>query len=438
METQENSISRSQYWMMVCLIYMSIGVMGLTELTSIVAYPLIVEYYQVDPDKFGLAVSCLTGAYLLGCFLASFILKYCGFKVLFASAYLVDIISIILIQFTRSFLTTTICLFIMGVSLGLYEISTNSTATALFKKNTATMMMLMQTCFGIGATLSPMVCKYGVTLFKRNYYSCYLGVGCIVTVFFVIAMFIKIPKAILSSQESTVDLEKKDILKDYTWKSTLTSSIAWICAFCMGCMEVVEGSANNWASLYLKEILHMDPLKEIPVFGTALQIIFTISRLISGPIIDKIGYYHSVYVSNIGCFIFLLIGFLTGKTGIYFFACTSFFYAWFWPTNICVFMGIFKEYSPLATSHIIVMQGILVIPLGYILGLINKYIGKQWAYRCSLVFCILGMIMTCIEYYMQKAREKKAQTQPLLETSVEISVEDENKTYVETSGENQN
>ena len=143
METQENSISRSQYWMMVCLIYMSIGVMGLTELTSIVAYPLIVEYYQVDPDKFGLAVSCLTGAYLLGCFLAPFILKYCGFKVLFASAYLVDIISIILIQFTRSFLTTTICLFIMGVSLGLYEISTNSTATALFKKNTATMMMLM-------------------------------------------------------------------------------------------------------------------------------------------------------------------------------------------------------------------------------------------------------------------------------------------------------
>ena len=84
------------------------------------------------------------------------------------------------------------------------------------------------------------------------------------------------------------------------------------------------------------------------------------------------------------------------------------------------------------------MQGILVIPLGYILGLINKYIGKQWAYRCSLVFCILGMIMTCIEYYMQKAREKKAQTQPLLETSVETSVEDENKTYVETSGENQN
>ena len=62
METQENSISRSQYWMMVCLIYMSIGVMGLTELTSIVAYPLIVDYYQVDLDKFGLAVSCLTGA----------------------------------------------------------------------------------------------------------------------------------------------------------------------------------------------------------------------------------------------------------------------------------------------------------------------------------------------------------------------------------------
>lgn len=407
MENQESEISRGQYWIMVALIYTSIGVMGLSELTSIVAYPLIVDYYTVDPDKFGLAVSCLTGAYLLGCFIASFILKYLGFKALFMSAYLVDIAACILIQFSQSFFWTAVYLFILGISLGLYEISTNSTSTALFKKNTATMMMLMQTCFGIGATLSPMICKYSVKLFKRDYKSCYLGVGCLVVIFFIFAMCVKIPPSIISSKDQNPDVEKSDILKNYTWKTTLMSGMAWVSAFCMGSMEVVEGGGNNWASLYLKEILHLDPLKEITVFGTWLQIIFTVSRLISGPIIDKLGYYRSLYVANIGCFTCLLIGFLTGKKGVIFFACTSFFYAWYWPTNICVFMGIYKEYSPLATSHIIVMQGVLVIPIGYILGLLNKYCGKQWAYRSSLVFCILGMIIVAIEYYMQKARERK-------------------------------
>lgn len=417
MEPQENTITKSQYWIMVALIYISIGVMGLTELTSIVAYPLIVNYYTVDPDKFGLAVSFLTGAYLLGCYLASFILKYLGFKALFMSAYLVDILACVLIQFSRSFFQTTVCLFILGISLGLYEISTNSTSTALFKKNTATMMMLMQTCFGIGAVFSPMVCKYSVSLFKRDYYSCYLGVGCLVILFFIFAVCVKIPPSILVLQEPKEDVEQSNILKSYNWKTTLTTGVAWISAFCMGSMEVVEGGGNNWASLYLQEILHMDPLKEIPVFGTWLQIIFTVSRLISGPIIDMLGYYCSLYVANIGCFTCLLVGFLLGRKGVVFFACTSFFYAWYWPTNICAFMGIYKEYSPLATSHIIVMQGILTIPIGYFLGLLNKYIGKQWAYRSSLVFCVLGMIITAIEYYMQKARERKesqAQTTPLV------------------------
>ena len=67
----------------------------------------------------------------------------------------------------------------------------------------------------------------------------------------------------------------------------------------------------------------------------------------------------------------------------------SFFYAWFWPTNVCAFMKIFKNNAPLASSHIIVMQGLLTLPISTILGTINRKFGQQWAYHLLLVFSVL-------------------------------------------------
>ena len=191
----------------------------------------------------------------------------------------------------------------------------------------------------------------------------------------------------------------------YSWWTTLSTPMCWLCAATMGMMEGVENGTNSWATLYLVDILHFDPLKEVATFATFLQLIFTISRLISGPIIDWIGYYRSLYFSNIGCMLLLLVGFLTGRTGIYFFVFTSFFYAWFWPTNVCVMMGIFKENAPFATSHIFVMQGLFTFPFGYILGWVNRLCGDQWAYRANLVFGTLALICLTVEYCINKKKE---------------------------------
>ena len=95
----------------------------------------------------------------------------------------------------------------------------------------------------------------------------------------------------------------------------------------MGMMEAVEVGNNTWAPLYLQDVLHLDPLKELVVFGTWLQILFTVSRLISGPLIDCLGYFTSLYISNVICALLLIIGFLLGKNGPYAFVFMSFFYA---------------------------------------------------------------------------------------------------------------
>ncbi|KAK8824712.1 hypothetical protein WA556_005406 [Blastocystis sp. ATCC 50177/Nand II] len=530
METKSLNCS---FWLHVACAYLTIGLMGLTQLAELVAFPLMRNYFKPTADQYGLATSVFGCCYLLGCFLSTLILKKWGCKTLYVIAYLTDIFGCIALQFARSFFWACACIFFITTSLGLFEISTNSVATSLFKKHTATWMMFMQTCFGIGATLSPIICKWGVKLLHRDFFSCYIMIAIIVSLGFLFICFVDInPSRFNESEEKKVDVvvdgatvqqsisqetaaqqstsqetaaqqsisqetavqqsisqetaaqqsisqetaaqqpitqdtttqkpisqetttqkpitedtttqrpitedtttqkpitedtTQKPITQDitaqetpvkevsttkssafnttYSWWTTLSTPMCWLCAATMGMMEGVENGTNSWATLYLVDILHFDPLKEVATFATFLQLIFTISRLISGPIIDWIGYYRSLYFSNIGCMLLLLVGFLTGRKGIYFFVFTSFFYAWFWPTNVCVMMGIFKENAPFATSHIFVMQGLFTFPFGYILGWVNRLCGDQWAYRANLVFGTLALICLTVEYCINKKKE---------------------------------
>ena len=207
---------------------------------------------------------------------------------------------------------------------------------------------------------------------------------------------------------------------DYGWWNTLSSGTAWICAFSLGMMEAVETGNNVWAPLYLIEVLKFDAEKDLPVFGSWLQIFFTISRAISGPIIDFLGYYSSLYIANIGCALLLIVGFCIGRAGIYCFVFTSFFYAWFWPTNICASMRIFKNNAPLVTSHMIVMQTIMIIPISTILGKINHRFGDQWAYRLLLVFSALALLAVTMMRIVYKRIEKTEKTEKVDEMSEKL------------------
>lgn len=418
METPVQGYSKAQFGLLVATIYLTMLMMGLTEMSCLVALPMMKTYFKVTDDVWGLFSSILGGCYLFGCFCASFILKYCGFKAMFMSAFIVDILGCVCLQFTKSFWQAAICIFVIWMSTGLFEISTNSASTATFKKNTATWMMFMQCCFGIGATVSPIVCKLGVRVFKHDFFSCYAAIATIVLFFFLLLIFVPIPIKFVEEGEQKSDVESSMPSSNYSWCTTLKNIVAWICALSMGMMEAVEVGNNTWAPLYLQDVLHLDPLKELVTFGTWLQILFTVSRLISGPLIDCIGYFVSLYISNIMCALLLIIGFMLGKKGPYAFVFTSFFYAWFWPTNVCAFMKIFKNNAPLASSHIIVMQGLFTLPISAILGAINRKFGQQWAYHLLLVFSALALIavtLMLIAYKRIEKEDKKEDAKALVE-----------------------
>lgn len=201
METRSLNCS---FWLHVACAYLTIGLMGLTQLA---VFPLMRNYFKPTADQYGLATSVFGCCYLLGCFLSTLILKKWGYKTLYVIAYLTDIFGCIALQFARSFFWACACIFFITTSLGLFEISTNSVVTSLFKKHTATWMMFMQTCFGIGATLSPIICKWGVKLLHRDFFSCYIMIAIIVSLGFLFICFVDInPAKFNESEEKKVDV----------------------------------------------------------------------------------------------------------------------------------------------------------------------------------------------------------------------------------------
>ena len=126
-------------------------------------------------------------------------------------------------------------------------------------------------------------------------------------------------------------------------------------------------------------------------FISNFYILFTISRLLSGFVIEKIGYLRSLFIAAIAAVFIFILGFILGGKGIYVLPGLGFFTAIFWPTLLAVAMGYFKEDSPVMTSAIIVIAGALNSGIQFLIGLANRLAGPAWGYRSCLLYAIISV-----------------------------------------------
>lgn len=392
--------TRWQYWSLVIMIYTCLVAMGVVENARSVTFPLIKDEFNVPYDQYGLFNSWLGVGYILFCLIASFIAEWISYKAIIMIGYILLVAGCFLTHFASSFYLAALIIFMIWMGFGFFEIGSNASSTLVFIEHRGTMMSLMHFFFGLGAVIGPNVAKWSLSVLNNSFYSVYLCLGAIVAVLGIISLFLpfKLPKSTNDHTDGTATMT--------VWKALLTPSV-WLCSFTMAMGQAIEASGASWAPLYLVDVLNMDIDTDVANFSTWLYIVFTLSRLFSGFLIDKIGYYTSLYISFISCFVLLLIGFFLGRNGLVFFVLTGFFYSANWPIFICVIMGYYKVNAPVVTSVVIVLQGVINLPVTYLLGVLNEYVNKAAAYQMTLAFCVLGSILLTCVYYSQKRFEKQ-------------------------------
>ena len=404
--------SKWQYWSLVILIYACLVCMGVVENARSVTFVAIKQYFSVPYDTYGLFNSCLSVAYIGFCAVASYASEYVNYKVIIIVGYILIDLGCYLTHFMNSFFLVSICMFMIWLGFGFFEIGANASATLVFVENKGTLMSLMHFFFGLGAVAGPNIATWSAKTFNNSFYSMYFSIGCVVLAFLIVSLFLpfKLPRS---------GNEKEESKPSMTVTQALLTPTIWLCSITMGLGNAIEASGAQWAPLYLVDILGLTA-DDVTSFSTVLYIIFTISRLVSGPIIDRLGYYRSLFISYTACFLLLLVGFFLGKNGIWLFAAAGFFYSANWPIFICVVVGFYKESAATATSVIIILQGLVTLPLSYILGLLNEYCGKYWAYRLTLAFCALAALCLSCVYMCQKRKERREEAQ---KSKSEVNVE---------------
>jgi fucose permease len=380
---------RLQYIMLIIITYGTMTIFGLVDNIKGVSYPLIKTEFQVSYEQQGLMVSMLAGSYVLFCALGGIFLGRFGVKRAFISGFICLIAGLVMVFFMPRFLLVVGTLFLVYAGFGFFEVGINALGSRLFTSKTALLMNLLHFFYGFGGIIGPkgagiLTASAGFGLGWRWIYLYSLP---LVLIFFIPAVFIRFP-----GEESKTNDEGKG--QRTSFLGALKTPMVWVFGLTLGLMVTVEMSTINWGGLYFQDVYGFDPSTRGANFLSAFFVLFTVSRLAAGFLVEKIGYMRSLVWASLAAVLVFIAGFAAGSRGIWILPVLGLFIAIMWPTLMAVAMGYFGKNAPVMTSAVITISGILNAVMQLIIGFVNRFTGAAWGYRsCLLCAMVLMAIM---------------------------------------------
>jgi len=371
-------MNKSKHLLLFIILFGAMFLFGFIENIKGVTYPLIKTEFDVSYEQQGMMVSVLSFGYVIFCLVGGILIGSQGVKKTFVLGIFFMTAGLGAIFFLPRFLFITGALFVVYATFGIFEVSTNALATQLFTSRAALLMNLMHFFYGAGSSLSPLTAGRIASSLDWRYV--YLFSAPLVLLVFVPSVFTRFPKT-----EGEDDARTKKV----SFFAAVKTPMVWVFSVTLGFMVAVELCSSNWAGLYFQDVYGLDPKTQGASFISGFYILFTISRLLSGFAIEKIGYLRSLFIAAFASVFVLCLGFVLGARGIYVLPVLGFFAAIFWPTILAVAMGYFGKDAPVMTSAIIVIGGAINSGVQFLMGLTNRLAGPAWGYRSALFYALL-------------------------------------------------
>jgi fucose permease len=269
------------------------------------------------------------------------------------------------------------------------------------------MMSLLHFFYGVGAILGPLFAGFTANGLGLNWRFIY-PLGLVPAAIMVPLTFFITPKD--APPQGTADPPAAETAyvsgKQFTFWSALRNPLVWQFGLLLGFVSAGEVGSANWSGLYLQDVYGYDPKTTGAAFLSLFYILYTSSRLLSGFIIEKTGYFRSLSIASCIIIVLFAAGFGLGKNGVWILPFTGFFLSICYPTLLAAGIGIFREHAQTASSAMIVIAFSLNGMLQFLIGIVNRYIGKAWGYRNCLVYVIVFAILLQRLKYRITGRKK--------------------------------
>jgi len=384
-------VSRPKYLLLFFILFTTMFLFGFIENVKGVTYPLIKLNFDVSYERQGMMVSVLSLSYVLFCITGGILIGSWGVKKTFALGSVFMLLGLGGAFFLPGFLPVAAALFAVSAAFGLFEVSANALATQIFTTRAALFFNLMHFFYGAGSILSPLAAGYVAS--ALDWRRVYLFSMPLAFFFFIPTIFARFPKTEGAEKAGT---EKASFF------TALKTPMVWVFAAVLGLMLGVEMCSPNWAGLYFQDVYNLSAETKGAVFVSNFYIFFTLSRLLSGFIIEKIGYMRCLFIAVFASVLVFVVGFILGGRGIFVLPALGFFVAIFWPTLLAAAMLYFRQNSAVMTSAIIVIAGLINSGIQFAIGLTNRLIGPSWGYRSGVVYAALIIVALLFLRRLQK------------------------------------
>ena len=375
---------------------------GFIDNARSVTFPMMRDDLKLSYKQYGSLQSMSQFSYLVWSFAVAATLQKLGFKAVILLTFLISIIGCGITSLANGFLTLFLFQFLACAGMGGLDDAPHALSSLLFKKNTGILMLLLHSCYGLGAVIGPLFAHYIEELFPQ-----YSFRGITLAMCVPLALLALIILCIPFAVKRPISEEQAANHTGLTVWKALASPIVWFQSVSLILMTTGERATSIWAGLYLEDVLHLDPAVEGAWFNSCFYVAFTVARLLGGLLVDWIGAFTTEYLVMSLAIVIFTVGLLAGKTGLYilpFAGCTV---AFFWPTFIVICMRYWGENASVPISCILPIQGFLGIFVQYLLGWLNDTFGPSVAYWSTVPFIAMALVCVAINHLMVLKKEKK-------------------------------
>lgn len=412
----EGNLTKTQFWLLVFCAYACMVGQGFIDNVRSVTYPMMKKDINLSYSQFGSLQSMAQFSYLLWSLAVAMSLQKLGFKLVILLAFIISMVGCFLTSTASNFWTLFLYQLLACAGMGGLDDAPHALSSILFTSNTGILMLLLHSCYGLGAIIGPIFAG-AVNKWFPQYSFRGITIGMTIPLALLALIVACVPFAI--KKPKTEEQEKTH--SGHTVGSALMSPMVWFQALILVIMTTGERATSAWGGMYLKDVLHLDPAKEGAWFNSCFYLAFTLARLVGGFLVDSIGAFATEYLVMIGSIIIFTVGLVIGKTGVYVLPFAGAFVAFFWPTFIVTCMRYWKEDAAVPISCILPMQASLGIPIQYVLGVLNDKFGPRVAYSATVPMIVVALILLVI--YHMILRKKEAKEKEALLTNAEQPVE---------------
>ncbi|MGG1314303.1 MFS transporter [Cohnella laeviribosi] len=376
------NISRFNVIMLLLVVFGGFLIFGFSENIKGPAIPAMQRDFGLNEAQLGLLLSLNSLGYLLACSFTSSLSNRIGIRLTGILSFASMAASGVLMYLSATYASLSAGYFLLNIGNGMLEIGLAIMAARIFTRNTGTMMNLAHFFYGLSSTVAPIAASSmmgwnlgGGQLGWRGMYLIMLSLSLLPIIPSLLARF---PEGERVRGDS---LSIKDLLRD---------PVAWLIVAVLSFGVVSELGAGSWLVYFLEKAYgweNADASRMLSVFFLC----FMLSRLLLGPVTDKIGYTLSVLIFSGFSGLCGLAALAIGEKGAVLFAISAIGIAPVYPTVMAMLAKRYARGVDTAITFTVTLMGIASVAGNLLVGYMIERVRELFASRNAADSELIGL-----------------------------------------------